>query len=130
MLTVLTRCTNPPHYEGIPNYPPSSWRSPSGLSPRQLWTTATIPAYARPDALSTVSDMIPPATELQVVFVEEGWYNVTWFDRDGLKPVRWIKASEGVTTVPPQARTRLSPPVTAQSPGIPPPAPTTPRPSL
>jgi clan AA aspartic protease (TIGR02281 family) len=70
--------------------------------------------------------MIPSATELQVVRAEEGWYQVTWVDRDGLKPVRWIKASWGVTTVPPQEHTHLSSPITAPSQETPLP----PRPSL
>jgi hypothetical protein len=64
--------------------------------------------------------MIPPATELQIVLLGEGWYQVTWVDRDGINQVRWIDASShGVTTRPPQEGERFTSRVPAPSQGTP-----------
>src|SRR5215510_4000797 len=112
LLAILTRCTpstlpSPSQDVVTPNQlhstswrlPPSPlrWRIPS--SPLQVYTTVAVPAYSYPDISSQFIDVIPPHISLQVVRLTEGWYQVTWRDRDDR--LRWIEASR-VTPPPPK----------------------------
>jgi hypothetical protein len=74
-----------------------SWRIPS--TPTRVYTRVAVPAYSLPDISSQFVDVIPPQISLQVIRLTEGWYQVTWLDRD--HRLRWIEASR-VTTPPPK----------------------------